>query len=114
MPPVTPSAMRAIVNSQLPTANLQSLAVRRWRLDVSVLYLYDLAAQDFLLRDGDLLVPFFARDSAVEQLTRAFACEDDEFEPVFLGCSFHVLSHVWRPASTGLPFTTSPDYETSQ
>jgi hypothetical protein len=59
---------------------------------VSVLYLDDLAAQDFLLRDGDLLVPFFARDSAGQQLPGALACEDDEFEPVFFGCSFHVIS----------------------
>jgi len=62
-------------------------------LDVSVLYLYDLATQDFLLRDSNLLVSFFPRHSAVEQLAGAFARKHDEFEPVFLGCSFHdVLS----------------------
>src|SRR5262245_30057 len=93
MPPVTPSAMRAIStpNYQLPTS--KPLAVGSWKLDVSVLDLDHLAAQDFLLRDGDLLIALFARHSAGEQLPGTFACEDDEFEPVFLGCSFHdVLS----------------------
>src|SRR5262245_24503262 len=80
MPPVTPSAMRA-------------MSTPNWRLDVSLLYFDDLAAQDFLLRDGDLLIALFARHSASEQLPGTFAREDDEFEPVFLGCSFHdVLS----------------------
>jgi len=75
-------------------------------LDVLLLYLDDLAAQDFLLRDRDLLVPLFARDSAGQQLARALACEDDEFEPVFLGCSFHdVLSG--RPKGPPLRFLCS-------
>src|SRR5574339_644832 len=101
MPPVTPRAIRAIStpNDQRPTS--KPLAVGSWRLDGSLLYFDDLAAQDFLLRDGDFLVPLFARDSAVQQLPGALACEDDEFEPVFFRCSFHdFLSGGSESAST--------------
>src|SRR5438477_465220 len=52
----------------------------------------DLATEDFLLRDGDLLVALLARDGAVHQLTRALAGEDDEFETVLFGCSFQFIS----------------------
>src|ERR1700752_106517 len=81
MPPVTPSAMRAISTP----------------IGVSVLYFDDLAAQDFLLRDGDLLVPLFPRHGAVEQLALTLAGEDDEFEPVFLGCWCHDVLSGGRP-----------------
>ena len=56
---------------------------------MSLVYLDDLAAQDFLLRDGGLLVPFLAGYRAVEQLARTLAREDDEFETVLFRCSFH-------------------------
>ena len=36
------------------------------------------------------LSPVFARHGAVQQLARALAGQDDELEPVFLRCSFHV------------------------
>jgi len=58
-------------------------------LGVSLFYLDDLAAQNLLLRDGDLLLALFARHRAGQQLARALAREDDEFESVFLGCSLH-------------------------
>jgi len=57
-------------------------------------YLDDLAAQDFLLRDGDLLIALLAWHGAGEQLPGTLAREDDEFEAIFLGWSFHVFS-LW-------------------
>src|SRR5215471_5839572 len=95
MPPVTPSAMRAIStpNFQLPTSSSFRLGIGSWTWKLLFLDLDDLAAQNFLLRNGDLLLALFAWHGAGQQLARAFACEDDEFEPVFLGCSLHdVLS----------------------
>ena len=54
--------------------------------------LYDLTTQDFLLRDRGLLVPFFPRHGAVEQLPCALAREDDEFEAILFRWSFHGFS----------------------
>ena len=68
MPPVTPSAINA----------------------TSVLELDDLAAQHFLLRDRDLLLAQLARLGALQQLPCPLAREDDELEPIFLWCSFHM------------------------
>src|SRR6476620_10291299 len=102
MPPVTPSAMSAMAtpNFQLPISKSR-LGAGRWRLDGSLFYLDDLAAQNFLLCDGNLLLALFARHGTGQQLARTFAREDDEFEPVFLGCSLHdVLSSGPESAST--------------
>src|SRR5882672_4260662 len=69
MPPVTPRAINAM----------------------SVFDLDNLAAKDFLLRDRDLLVARLARLGALQELARPLACQDDEFKPVCLWCSFHVV-----------------------
>src|SRR5437764_12112914 len=68
MPPVTPRAIKA-----------------------TLLFfdLNDLTPQNFLLRDGDLLVAFFARHRAVQQLARTFPRQDDELETILFRRSLH-------------------------
>src|SRR5207249_4688629 len=65
----------------------------------------DLAAQDFLLRDRNLLAALFARHGAGEQLPRTFAGEDDEFEAVFLRWSFHHSPCLADLTRSALPMT---------
>jgi hypothetical protein len=56
---------------------------------LSFVDLDDFAPKNFLLRDCDFLVAFLTRRCARQQLARTLARKDDEFEPVFLRCSFH-------------------------
>src|SRR6476659_7427655 len=115
MPPVTPSAMSAMAtpNFQLPISKSR-LGAGRWRLDVSLFYLDDLAAQNFLLCDGNLLLALFARHGTGQQLARTFAREDDEFEPVFLGCSLHDVLSSGPEVSLYVPVTSTFHVSTSQ
>jgi len=75
-------------NSQTTPNRLGSweLAFGRLLLDFD-----HLAPKDFLLRNRNLPATRFPRQRALEQLAHPLAGQDDELEPIFLGCSFHVI-----------------------
>src|SRR5918993_3840695 len=91
MPPVTPSAIRAIVR-------LGGLG-----------QLLDLVPQDLALCDGHLLLARLAGQRTAQQLPRAGAGDDDEFETAVFGSALHdVCSSLCCCSAAGHGASTGP------